>query len=51
MPGFQRFRNAMATMSDIEMMDRIRKVQFDLAKLGLRNAVETDVWNVIFFDR
>jgi hypothetical protein len=36
MLGFKRFRSAATTISSIELMHRIRRDQFDLAKLGPR---------------
>ena len=36
MLGFKRFRSTATTISGIELAHRIRKGQFDLAKLGLR---------------
>jgi transposase-like protein len=38
MLGFKRLRTAATTISGIELMHRIRKRQFDLTKLGLKNA-------------
>ncbi|WP_373683140.1 IS6 family transposase [Paraburkholderia sp. UYCP14C] len=38
MLGFKRFRSAATTISGIELTYRIRKGQFDLAKLGLKDA-------------
>jgi len=37
MLGFKRFRSAVTTISGIELTHRIRKGQFDLAKLGLKD--------------
>ncbi|KKB60762.1 hypothetical protein WM40_27320, partial [Robbsia andropogonis] len=45
--GFKRFRNALATVSGIELMHRIRKGQFDLTKIGLRDAALPAVWNAV----
>jgi putative transposase len=36
MLSFKRFRSAATTISGIELAHRIRKGQFDLAKLGLK---------------
>ena len=44
MLGFKRFRNALATISGIELMHRIRKGQFDLTKIGLKDAALPAVW-------
>ncbi|MGF6963881.1 transposase-like protein [Paraburkholderia sp. WC7.3g] len=37
MLGFKRFRNAVTTISDIELMHRIRKGQFNFYILGLKD--------------
>jgi transposase-like protein len=37
MLGLKRFRNAAITLSGIELVLRIRKGQFSLAKLGLKD--------------
>ncbi|MGF6786795.1 transposase-like protein [Paraburkholderia sp. 35.1] len=37
MLGFNRFRNATITLAGIELTHRIRKGQFNLAKLGLKD--------------
>jgi len=37
MLGFKRFRNAAITLAGIELMHRIRKGQFNLATLGLKD--------------
>ncbi|MCP1121808.1 transposase, partial [Robbsia andropogonis] len=47
MLGFKRFRNAVVTISGIELMHRIRKVQFDLIKLVLKDAALPAVWNAV----
>jgi transposase-like protein len=51
MLGFKRFRSAATTISGIELMHRIRKGQFNLAKLGLKDATTPDVWNAVLFNR
>ena len=38
MPGFNRFWNAAITISGVEFMHRIRKDQFNLARLRLKDA-------------
>ena len=48
MPGFKRFRRAATTISGIELMHRIRKGQFDLTELGLKEATVSVVWNAVF---
>ncbi|WP_320534862.1 IS6 family transposase [Robbsia andropogonis] len=45
MLGFKRFRNAVVTISGIELMHRIRKSQFDLIKLVLKDAALPSVWS------
>jgi transposase-like protein len=47
MLGFKRFRRAATTISGIGLMHRIRKGQFDLAKLGLKDAAAPAVWNAV----
>ncbi|TDG02103.1 IS6 family transposase [Paraburkholderia guartelaensis] len=47
MLGFKRFRNAAITLSGIELVHRIRKGQFGLAKLGLKDATAPAVWEVV----
>jgi transposase-like protein len=49
--GFKRSRSAAATISGIELMHRIRKGQFDLAKLGLKDAAAPAVWNAVLSTR
>ncbi|MGF7191961.1 transposase-like protein [Robbsia andropogonis] len=49
MLGFKRFRNAVATISGIELMHRIRKGQFDLTKLGIEDAAPPAVWNAVLY--
>jgi transposase-like protein len=51
MLGFKRFRNAATTISGIELMHRIRKGQFDLSALGLRDTAAPAVWNAVIFNR
>lgn len=45
--GFKRFRNAAVTLAGIELMNRIRKAQFNLAKLGLKDVTVPTVWNTV----
>ncbi|WP_320534307.1 transposase [Robbsia andropogonis] len=47
MLGFKRFRNALATISGIELMHRIRKGQFDLTKLGIEDAAPPAEWSAV----
>ena len=45
MLGFERFRNAAITIAGIELMHRIRKGQFNLAKPGLNVTCTVAAWN------
>jgi transposase-like protein len=47
MLGFKRFRSAATTISGIELAHRIRKGQFDLAKLGFKDAAAPAAWNAV----
>lgn len=47
MLGFKRFRSAATTISGIELTHRIRKSQFNLAKLGLKEAAAPAAWNAV----
>ncbi|MFC7632951.1 IS6 family transposase [Paraburkholderia humisilvae] len=51
MLGFKRFRSAATTISCLELMHRIRKGQFDLAKLGLGDAATPTVWDAVLSTR
>ena len=51
MLGFKRFRSAATTISGIELMHRIRKGQFDLCALGLKDTAAPSVWNAVLFNR
>jgi len=51
MLGFKRFRNAAVTISGIEMMHRIRKGQFDLAKLRIKDTTAPAVWKAVLSAR
>jgi transposase-like protein len=51
MLGFKRFRRAAITISGIELMHRIRKGQFDLCALGLKDTAATTVWNAVLFNQ
>ena len=50
MLGFKRFRSAAITISGIELMHRIRKGQFNLRALGLKDTAASSVWNVVLFN-
>jgi transposase-like protein len=47
MLDFKRFRNAAITLSGIELVHRIRKGQFSLAKLGLKDTAAPAVWEAV----
>jgi transposase-like protein len=47
MLGFKRFSNAATTLSGIELMHRIRKGQFNLACLRLKDTSASAVWNAV----
>jgi len=45
--GLKRFRGAATTISGIELMHRIRKGQFNLATLDLKDTSTPTVWNAV----
>jgi transposase-like protein len=47
MLGFKRFRSATIALARIELMQRIRKGQCNLAKLGLKNPAAPAIWNAV----
>jgi hypothetical protein len=47
MLGFKRFRNAAVTISGIELMHRIRKGQFDLTSVPLKDATAPSIWTAV----
>jgi transposase-like protein len=47
MLGFKRFWSAATTISGIELMDRIRKGQFNLATLDIKDTATPAVWNAV----
>jgi transposase-like protein len=51
MLGFKRFRNAAITLAGIELMHRIRKGQFNLVKLSLKDTAAPAVWNAALSTR
>jgi transposase-like protein len=51
MLGFKRFRNAAITLAGIELMHRIRKGQFNLVKLSLKDTAAPAVWNAVLSAR
>src|SRR5476649_36706 len=50
MLGFKRSRSATTTISGIELMHRIRKGQFNLATLDLKDTAAPAVWNAVLFN-
>jgi transposase-like protein len=44
---FKRFRNAVATITGIELMHRIRKGQFELPSTQLKDTSAPAVWKVV----
>ncbi|MFM0150490.1 DDE-type integrase/transposase/recombinase, partial [Paraburkholderia sp. RL18-085-BIA-A] len=51
MLGFKRFRNAAITISGVELMHRIRKGQFNLARLHLKDTTAPAVWKSVLSAR
>jgi transposase-like protein len=47
MLGFKRFGNAVSTLAGIGLIHRVRKGQFDLAKLLLKDTTTPAVWNAV----
>jgi transposase-like protein len=47
MLGFKRFRSAAPTIAGIELMHRIRKGQFGLASLRLKDTAVSTTWNAV----
>jgi transposase-like protein len=47
MLGFKQFRNAVITVAGFELMDRIRKGQFDLRRLRVQGGTVSGIWNAI----
>ena len=47
MPGFKRFRNVAVTISGIELMHRIRKVQFDLTNVHIKETTAPAIWMAV----
>ena len=51
MLGFKRFRNAAVTISGIELMHRIRKGQFDLTGVRLKDTSASSIWKAVLSSR
>jgi transposase-like protein len=47
MLGLKRFRNASITITGIELMHRIRKGQFKLGTLRIKNKTAPEIWNAV----
>ena len=48
MLGFKNFDCAATTIADIELLRRIRKGQFALGRLRLKNQTVPAIWNAVF---
>jgi transposase-like protein len=51
MLGFKRFSDAVITLSGVELMHRIRKGQFNLARLRLKDIAAPAVWKAVLSAR
>jgi putative transposase len=51
MLGFKRFRNAAVTISGIELMQRIRKGQFDLTAVNIKDTSAPSIWMTVLSAR
>ncbi len=51
MLGFKRFRSAAVTRSGIELMHRIRKGQFDLTRIHLKDITSPSIWMAVLSAR
>jgi IS6 family transposase len=51
MLGFKRFRNAAITISGVELMHRIRKDQFNLARLRIKDTTAPAIWKAVLSAR
>jgi transposase-like protein len=47
MLGFKQFKNAAITLAGVELMHRIRKGQFSLTQLRLKDITAPAVWNAV----
>ena len=47
MPGLKRFRRAAARIAGIELMHRIRKAQFKLGELRIKNRTAAEIWSAV----
>ena len=51
MLGFKRFRSAAVILSGIELMHRIRKGQFDLTSMHLKDTASPSIWMAVLSPR
>jgi transposase-like protein len=47
MLGLKHFRQAATTIAGIELMHRIRKGQFKLGRLRVKNKTAPEIWNAV----
>jgi transposase-like protein len=47
MLGFKQFKNAAITLAGVELMHRIRKGQFSLTQLRLKDITVPAIWNAV----
>jgi hypothetical protein len=47
MPGLKRFRSASITIAGIELLHRIRKDQFKLERLRIKDNTAPAIWNAV----
>ena len=47
MLGLKHFRRAATTIAGIELMHRIRRVQFKLGQLRVKNKTAPEIWNAV----
>jgi len=47
MLGFKNFRRAAKTIAGIELIHRIRKGQFKLGKLRIKDKTAPEIWNAV----
>jgi hypothetical protein len=47
MLGLKRFRNAAITIAGVELMHRIRKGQFRLDRLRIKDGRAPEIWNAV----
>jgi transposase-like protein len=51
MLGFKAFHSAAVTLSSIELMHRIRKGQFDLTSMHLKDTTSPSIWMAVLSAR